>query len=98
MSSGNGWHWLGADGEELPVLVPDEDDKGTLMVPDENEVRSFLASAKLFSKPAKLLFIFVCHFLACFLALLSGAIVSSMVGEMSSGQLARSSASCRVEI
>jgi hypothetical protein len=86
---------LGADGEELPVLVPDEegtlmvpdeDEEGKLMVPDEDEESSFLASANLFSKSAKLLFIFDCRFLACFLALLSGAIVSSMVGEMSSGQ------------
>ena len=43
MSSGSGWHWLGADGEGLPVVVPDqegtlmvldEDGEGTLMVPD----------------------------------------------------------------
>jgi hypothetical protein len=42
MSSGSAWHWLGADGEGLPcnyylMVVLDEDEEGTLMVPDEDE-------------------------------------------------------------
>ena len=61
MSGGSAWHLLGADGEGLPLVVPDAE--RTLMVPDDDEL-------------CRDVFFFACCFLACFLARLLGGIIS----------------------